>query len=81
MDSEQPTRGFYVIRRVRALTPHDAEQQAIAALQTEERYRSIAHSQKHGRVELESITELSWFTTHFSREPRGFIFYADENTA
>jgi len=37
-------RGFYVIRRVRAETPQDAERQAIAALQTEERYRFISES-------------------------------------
>jgi hypothetical protein len=77
-----PARGFYVIRRVRADTPQDAERQAIAVLQTEERYHSITEStQQHGRVELESVTELSWFSWHFSREPRGFIFYTDENAA
>ena len=81
VEGSEPARGFYVIRRVRAETPQEAERRAIAALQAEDRYRSVTASTQRGTVELESVTELSWFSWHFSRDPRGFIFYTDESAA
>ena len=81
IDGGEPARGFYVIRRVRAQTPQDAERDAVAAFRAEERYRSLAEDGEGGRLDVESVTELSWFSWHFSRQPRGFIFYTNEHAA
>ncbi len=78
-------RGFYTVRRVLADSPEDAERQAIATLQLEQRYRGLVETTERelGRrdgcsVRLDRIGQVSWFRWHFSRYSASFIFYSDE---
>jgi hypothetical protein len=82
VDGGDPVCGFYAIRRILAQTTTEAEQQAIAELQQEAKFRWMIETtkQKLGSsegcsVRLESIRELSRFSWHFSRNRKSFIFY------
>lgn len=68
VDSGDPIRGFYAIRRVRAETAQNAEHQAIQLLQAEEKYRAMIEATvreigvaKDIILRLEAINEVSWF--------------------
>ncbi len=85
VDDGDLIRGFFVIRRVLAETPEEAERKAIAGLEAEEKYRwLVQETQKQlgtsngCNVRLENIGELSWFAWHFGKHSNSFIYYSDE---
>src|SRR5258708_35859804 len=76
-------RGFYTVRRVLADSPEDAERQATATLQHEQRYRGLVETTERelgsrggcsGR--LGRIGPLSWVRWHFFGYSPSFIFYS-----
>src|SRR6267154_922002 len=82
LDDGDSIRGFFVIRRVLADTPKEAESKAIAGLEAEEKYQSLLEkterelsSRKTCTLRIESIGTLSWFAWHFSKHSKSFIFF------
>jgi hypothetical protein len=85
VDGDEPIRGFLAIRRVLADTPEDAERLAAETLKQEDRYRGLMGDavRKGGNVDnieiqLESLSEVSWFRWLFAKPSPAFIFYQDE---
>ena len=78
-----PIRGFYTSRRAMADTPRQAEERVIAALRQEEKFRWLANATEASgtsySVRADSISEVSWFRWYFSKVPKGFAFYTDED--
>ena len=85
VEDDVPIVGFYTIRRVLADSPGDAEEQAIASLKQEDKFRGLVETteremgfQNGWTVRVESIGELSWFRWHFSKCSPSFICYPDD---
>jgi hypothetical protein len=85
VEGDPPIRGFFVLRRVLADNPKDAERKAIAALEQEERYRELvgttereSGSRAGCRVRLDDIGYLSWWRWYFTKCSPSFIFYGDD---
>jgi hypothetical protein len=70
---------------VLADSPREAEEQAIASLKEEDKFRRLVETteremgfQNGWSVRVESIGELSWFRWHFSKFAPSFIYYPDD---
>lgn len=85
VEGDQPIVGFLAIRRVLADAPEDAERLAAETLAKEDRYKDLMASAastggsfENCTMQLESLSEVSWFRWHFAKPSPAFIFYQDE---
>lgn len=69
-------------------TPDDAERLAAEKLRQEDRYRDLMASAartgvnfENCEMQLESLSEVSWFRWHFAKPSPAFIFYQDEEVS